>query len=441
MYVLYTALLLLAYPLLRCAAVFNKRLAENFALRRLMPDFSAARGRLHIWFHAASAGEYEQARAVAYEFRRLYKNVFLSFSFFSDSAYRAKKNDPLPDLFFALPFDFPWRMRALVKAMRPDALVIAKYDAWPNQVRAAVQAGVKVYLLSATLPEKSLRWRFPLKYLLRPVYTAMQTIFSIHAQHAARLRKISPKNVVVSGDTRFDAIALRLSADRSFAGQTKKLKVELSDLHVLVAGSTYPRSELMLAEYLGRRPRLSGKEIRAVIAPHHVTPERIAGLELKLRAQALRSLRFSDWLNRKWQRGKKPDFDVFVVDMLGVLPHLYALADVAYVGGGFEGSVHSVIEPVVAGVPVITGPAIANSAEAQELSAMGLLSVLPECNADALSAAVENLSQQRHKLSKELKAYFRQRMGVSRQIVHTMIDDLMANRKHTQVSARAISGL
>jgi 3-deoxy-D-manno-octulosonic-acid transferase len=97
------------------------------------------------------------------------------------------------------------------------------------------------------------------------------------------------------------------------------------------------------------------------------------------------------------------------------------------VGGGFKGSVHAVIEPVIAGVPVITGPAITNSAEAEELSVMGLLSILPDCNAGQLWDAVENLSRQRRELHKKLKAYFRQRVGVSRQIVHTVMDDILAN--------------
>lgn len=440
MYGSYTLLLLIVYPLLRFAALFHKRLAQNFLLRRSLPDFTRARGRLHVWFHAASAGEFEQARAVAQQLRRVHKDVFLSFSFFSDSAYQARKDDPLPDAFFALPFDFPWRMRALLSAMQPDALIIAKYDAWPNQVRVAVQAGVRVYLVSATLPAASLRWRFPLKFFLSPVYRAMHSIFSISAGHAQRLRKISPDNVVVAGDTRFDAIALRLAADRAHAGSVKALRAQWRGKPVLVAGSTYAESEQMLAECLGRRPRLSGKEIRAVIAPHRVDPQRIAGLEETLRAQGLQPVRFSDWLSNRTVRSTKARFDVLVVDTLGVLPHLYPLARVAYVGGGFKGSVHSVIEPVIAGVPVITGPAIANSAEAGELAAGGLLCVLPSADGGRLWDAVENLSMKRHELRKKLKKYFRQRVGVSRQIVHTVMDDILANQKRTQPSARSHTG-
>jgi len=427
MYLPYTLLLLLVYPLLRFVALFHSRLAENFALRSRVPDFSAARGKLHIWFHAASAGEFEQARAVAHELKRVDKNVFLSFSFFSDSAYRAKKNDPLPDRLFALPFDFPWRMRALLAAMQPAALIIAKYDAWPNQVRAAVRAGVKVYLVSATLPEKSLRWRFPLKFLLRPVYSAMRAVFSINTQHAERLKKISPHNIVVSGDTRFDAIALRLAADRTCASQVMKLKSQLRGRLVLVAGSTYFESEQMLIEYLGLRPRTLGKKLCAVIAPHQVQPQRIAEIEGLAKKHGLKSLRWSEWVKRGALRHKRTDFDVLLIDALGILPHLYPLAQVAYVGGGFRGSVHSVIEPVIAGVPVITGPAIHNSAEAEELSAMGLLSVLPALSAQKFGDAVENLARKKRGLRRKLKAYFRERVGASRQIVHTVMDDILTN--------------
>lgn len=427
MYLPYTLLLLLVYPLLRFIALFHSRLAENFALRSRVPDFSAARGKMHIWFHAASAGEFEQARAVAHELKRVDKNVFLSFSFFSDSAYRAKKNDPLPDRLFALPFDFPWRMRALLAAMQPAALIIAKYDAWPNQVRAAVRAGVKVYLVSATLPEKSLRWRFPLKFLLRPVYSAMRAVFSINTQHAERLKKISPHNIVVSGDTRFDAIALRLAADRTCASQVMKLKSQLRGRLVLVAGSTYFESEQMLIEYLGLRPRPLEKKLCAVIAPHQVQPQRIAEIEGLAKKHGLKSLRWSEWVKRGVLRHKRTDFDVLVIDALGILPHLYPLAQVAYVGGGFRGSVHSVIEPVIAGVPVITGPAIHNSAEAEELSAMGLLSVLPALSAQKFRDAVENLARKKRGLRRKLKAYFRERVGASRQIVHTVMDDILTN--------------
>ncbi len=416
---LYNVLLLIVYPLLWLVSRFHGRLRENFALRAQMPDFNAARGKRHIWFHAASAGEFEQVRAVALEMRKAYKNLFFSFSYFSDSAYRAKKNDNVPDLLFALPFDFPWRMKRLVRQMQPDALIIGKYDAWLNQTRQAQQAGVPVYLVSATLPAKSGRNKWPLKKLMHAVYAPMRKIFAINAEHAARFRKISSLNVEVAGDTRFDAIQARLKEAAARKKDIDSIKKICAGKTVLVAGSSYAASERMIVAYLAQKPRIVKRPVVAIIAPHHIREEKIVALEALCKNAALTVARFS-------QRGtshfvKNPD--VLIIDSLGLLPLLYPLADVAYVGGGFEGSVHSVIEATLAGAPPITGPHIANSAEALDLKALGLLQVMARPDAAEFGRLVENLCKSHNALSKKMRSFAGERLGVARRIMHTVMDD------------------
>lgn len=413
---LYSLLLYTTYPLLWVVSRFHARLRTNFDLRKSLPDFSAARGKRQIWFHASSAGEFEQVRALAIEMRKTNKDFFFSFSFFSDSAWRARKHDPVPDAFFALPFDFPGRMQRLVAAMKPDALVIGKYDAWPNQVKACFAAGVPVYLISATLPEKSSRHRFPLRSFMAGIYRPMRAIFAINSEHAERLKKISPHNVTVAGDTRFDAIAYRLKENARHAKAVLALKRQLGNRQVIVGGSTYATSEKLILEFVRGVNRSGKKEFAAIIAPHHVQPHRIAAIEQQCCESGL--------IPAKWSDAKRAQFDVLIVDALGVLPYLYDLATVAYVGGGFEGSVHSVIEAAIAGAPIITGPHLANSAEATELQILGLLARLEVPEAPAFKTAVENLCKTRAATSKQLKAYFRQRVGVSRRILHTVMDDL-----------------
>ncbi|MBN8222450.1 MAG: hypothetical protein J0L53_16125 [Spirochaetes bacterium] len=420
MIIAYNLLLCLTYPLLWLVARFHKRLGENFRLRAQWPDFSAARGKKHIWFHASSAGEFEQVRAVALEMRKKRKDLFFSFSYFSDSAYRAKKTDSIHDLFFALPFDFPWRMRRLVIAMQPDALIIGKYDAWPNQVMAAQRAGVPVYLVSATLPAKSARYKWPLKSLMHKVYAPMRQIFAINEEHAARLRMISRLNVSVGGDTRFDAIVARLGEAASRRAEVDRIKKIFAGKTVLVAGSTYAASEKMIAEYLGKSPRIAKKLVGAIVAPHHIRAEKIAALEAVCTKHNLSAVRFSQW--GKSGSAKKPD--VLIIDSLGLLPLLYPLADVAYVGGGFEGSVHSVIEATLAGAPTITGPHITNSAEAIDLQKLGLLQVMREPDAQRFGTLVENLCKTKTTLSKKMRKFAGERLGASRRIMHTVMDDI-----------------
>ena len=109
----YNLLLFLLYPLLWLASRLHGRLRQNFVLRENLPDFSAARDKKHIWFHAASAGEFEQVRALAIEMRKNNKDFYFSFSFFSDSAWRARKNDSVPDAFLRCRSIFPGACAAL----------------------------------------------------------------------------------------------------------------------------------------------------------------------------------------------------------------------------------------------------------------------------------------------------------------------------------------
>lgn len=413
---IYNLLLLFVYPLLWLASRFHSRLKMNFELRKTLPDFSAAQGKMHIWFHASSAGEFEQVRAVALAMRRKNPRLFFSFSYFSDSTYRTRKNDPVPDTLFALPFDFPWRMRKLVRAMRPAALIIGKYDAWPNHVLAAARAGVPVYLVSATLPAKSRRYRFPLRYFLRSVYAPMRQIFAVNGEHAERLKKISPQNVVVSGDTRFDAIAERLKENEDKKKQLSAIAAQLKGKSVIVAGSSYEASEDMLIGFFAAQRKLGGKPLRLILAPHHLKETNILRIAQKCADSGLRARRLT-------QPGKA-EWDVLVIDAFGLLAYLYPLADIAYIGGGFKGSVHSVIEAAIAGVPAVTGPAIANSAEALDLARAGILCVAQKADAHEFAGHVEYLWKNRHRLGASMALYFRQRLGVSGRIMHTVMDEL-----------------
>lgn len=412
----YNALLIAVYPLLWLASHLHQRLRFNFELRKSLPDFSAAHGKTHIWFHASSAGEFEQVRAVALAMRRKYPQLFFSFSYFSDSTFRTRKNDTVPNLLFALPFDFPWRMKSLVRSMQPAALIIGKYDAWPNQVLAAARAGVPVYLVSATLPAKSWRYRFPLRVFLRQVYAPMRQIFAVNAEHAERLRKISPLNVSVAGDTRFDAIAGRLKENSDKKKQLSAIAAGLKGGVVFVAGSTYAASENMLIAYAAGKKKVAAKSIRLILAPHHLKYENIFRILKTCRDASLRPVRLSEAGKKEW--------DVLVVDGFGLLAYLYPLADIAYIGGGFQGSVHSVIEAAIAGVPAITGPAIANSAEALDLAQRKILRVMQRPDADEFAGHVDYLWKNRKRIGAGMAQYFRQRLGVSGRIMHTVMDEL-----------------
>jgi 3-deoxy-D-manno-octulosonic-acid transferase len=110
--------------------------------------------------------------------------------------------------------------------------------------------------------------------------------------------------------------------------------------------------------------RASGVDARIIIAPHEPTPDHVA--------------RLLDWARRAGHRAARLDeaaqkgASVVVVDRVGVLGELYALADIAFVGGGFHAAgLHSVLEPAAFGTPVIFGPRNDNSRDAALLEQRG----------------------------------------------------------------------
>jgi 3-deoxy-D-manno-octulosonic-acid transferase len=150
---------------------------------------------------------------------------------------------------------------------------------------------------------------------------------------------------------------------------------------VLVAGSTWPADEALLAPAV-RTLRGAGHDVRLVIAPHEPTERQLAGLERTLAAEGIGATRLA-----AVEAGAAPG-DAVIVDRLGVLAELYAAASVAYVGGGFGRSgLHSVIEPAALGVPVAFGPAVGNAREALALADAG--GGVEVANGEALTRALD----------------------------------------------------
>jgi 3-deoxy-D-manno-octulosonic-acid transferase len=156
--------------------------------------------------------------------------------------------------------------------------------------------------------------------------------------------------ICVSGDTRFDQVFHRLE-------NPKALKSELMptpDDFVFIAGSTWPEDEKHL---LGALAKLKGQLLKVIIAPHETTPAHLEQLEQQIQELGLESLRYSN--AHHWPEGK-----ILIVDQVGILAELYTWSDLAFIGGSFKKQVHSVMEALAAGVPVMVGPFHKNNREA-----------------------------------------------------------------------------
>jgi 3-deoxy-D-manno-octulosonic-acid transferase len=382
-----------AWPLARLAAVPGTKLQRALDGRRAAAGALAAwaasgrdAGRPLVWFHAASVGEGRQAEAVIRLLAEARPDWQLAFTHTSASAEALARGLPV-DVAGYVPADTVADTAAALDALRPDAIVFAAHDLWPELVLQARCRGARIGLISATLSPTSSRQGPAARALLGPAYAALDTVGAIDPADAQRLVTLGcrPEVVTVTGDTRHDSAAARVRRIDRRAPVQRALTEGGAAL--LVAGSTWESDErVLLPAVADARTALP---LRFVIAPHEPSAPHLESLEVRLVADldGPAVLHFTA-LERLVRDGLPvPAWDVCVVDRVGVLAELYAAATLAFVGGGFHGAgLHSVIEPAALGVPVLFGPRWQSSRDARLLlDAGGATSV---ADAGALAAAV-----------------------------------------------------
>lgn len=319
------------------------------------------RERPLLWMHAPSVGEGLMARPILGLLRARHPLTQLAYTFFSPSAEEFSRTLDV-DFREYLPFDTAADAVAALDALQPRALVFSKLDVWPELVRQAAARGVRLGLISASLPAESLRRSRLGALLLRDAYAALDAVGAVDEDTAVRLIDLGarPDVVVVTGDTRYDQVWQRAQNVDRETGLVPRLA---SDRPTLVAGSTWPADERHLLDAFVR-VRRRAPSARMILAPHEVTAAHLDPLMSWASAERLRLARVDDL--------DAAEADVILVDRYGVLGDLYALAHIAFVGGGFhDAGLHSVLEPAAFGAPVLFGPRHTRSRDALELLKRG----------------------------------------------------------------------
>jgi 3-deoxy-D-manno-octulosonic-acid transferase len=321
----------------------------------------ASRDRAHplVWFHAPSVGEGLQALPVIDLVRSRRPDAQIAYTFYSPSAEAFARTLPA-DFVDYLPFDtFPDADR-IIAALSPSALVFSKLDIWPALTERAAAAGVPVGVISATLPESSGRRGVFARAVLGDAYRSIERVGAIDEKDAERLREqgVRGDRIGVTGDTRYDQVWSR--ARRPTPTLVKSLH---SARPTLVAGSTWPTDEEHLLP-AWTRIREKIPDARLIIAPHEASDSHLGSIEAWARRAGLTSARID--------AREALDADIVLVDRYGILGDMYAIADVAYVGGGFQSAgLHSVLEPAAFGAPVLFGPRNERSRDAGRLVEAG----------------------------------------------------------------------
>jgi len=399
------------------AALFIPKMRAAVAGRRgwkaRWDALAAALDSRPVWFHVASVGEFEQARPVISALERDHPDVPVMITFSSPSGYHFARRRETPGqgsirFIDYLPFDLPGAMRRCVATANPRVLVTVKFDLWPNHIWETDARDIPIVLIDATLSPSSGRLRFPARWIYRDVYARIARILAISTDDAARFAAAVPSHgsISVTGDTRFDRVMERWNRRAS-------TPVDIPDdgVPTVIAGSTWPADEAHLLPALTKLLH-SPAHPRVVVVPHepvaaHVEPLRRWAAET---GEPFRVM--SERSGETAERTREPR--IIIMDVVGVLAEAYRHARVAFVGGAFSTGVHSVIEPAIAGIPVVFGPRHDNSFEAMQLIARG--AAVSARNADEIHAALAGfLTDDAHRDSAgaAARAYVESQLGAT----------------------------
>lgn len=354
------------YLLLRIGSFLNPKIKKGIKDRkRLFEDLilsliSLDNKKKLIWFHSSSMGEFEQAKPIIEKIKAS-KDVNVLATFFSPSGYENSKNYPHADIISYMPFDTSEEAKRFIKTVQPDLAVMMRYDIWPNFIWQLKAHNIPCLLVDATMRKNSSRKILFSKSFHKALYKDITRILTVSKDDLVNFKDFSiPDTKLRSvGDTRFDRVY-----QKSQAAKEKKLFKEnfLEGKKVFVTGSSWESDEEVYLPAILKLMKYE-PELLLILVPHEPTIQRLEKLENYFSGKTS-TIRFSYLNNYNNEK-------IIIVDSIGILLTLYYYADIAYVGGSFKQGIHNVLEPAVYGIPVIFGPKIENSQEAQKLVKLG----------------------------------------------------------------------
>ena len=312
-------------------------------------------GKEIIWFHCASLGEFEQGKPLMEKIKQTDSNISILVTFFSPSGFENRKNDPVADLITYLPADTPRNAKKFIQIVNPKKVFFIKYEFWYHYMNQLAENNIPFYYVSAIFRKNQYFFQNYGKWFLNHLkkcscfFVQNETSKNLLLQHGI-------SNVLVAGDTRFDRVY-------AIAQQQNELDFMVSfknEKKLLVAGSTWAPDEKLLFNLF----KNIHSTYKLVIAPHLVEKNHI------IKIKNLFS-HFSVICYSEIEEKDISNYDVFIIDTIGILKKIYQYADISYIGGAFKTGLHNILEAAVYEKPVFFGPHYQKFNEAVEMVKLG----------------------------------------------------------------------
>lgn len=299
-----------------------------------------------IWVHAVSVGEVLAVGGLVERMRRAFPQHRVLISTTTDTGQELARKRFGEDNVFYFPMDFAFAIRPYLQALRPELVVLAETEFWPNFLRLAHESGARIAVVNGRISDRSWPRYRRFRWALRRMLQHVDLFLAQTSEDRARLQSIGAdeERVQVTGNLKFD---VSLPAPPPIVDSLGRSLAAEGAGPVLVCGSTVEDEEPPLLKAF-ENLRVGHPRAVMILAPRH--PERFDDVAILLGQMNIPTFRRSQW------QGEPLAGKVLLVDTIGELAALYALADVAFVGGSLvpRGG-HNIIEPAQHGVAVVTG--------------------------------------------------------------------------------------
>jgi len=299
-----------------------------------------------IWIHAVSLGEVLAVSGLVERMQSAFPRHRIVVSTTTDTGQDQARKRFGEESVFYFPMDFAFAIRPYLRALRPELLVLAETEFWPNFLRLVRASGARIAVVNARISNRSWPRYQRFRWLLRKMLAQVDLFLAQTEEDRERLISMGarPERVQVAGNLKFD---VTLPSPPPIVGSLRRsLRAEGAG-PVLVCGSTVDDEEPVLLKAF-ENLRVAHPRAVMILAPRH--PERFDKVAILVQQLGIALHRRSRWQGEPLAGG------VLVVDTIGELAALYGLADVAFVGGSLvpRGG-HNIIEPAQHGVAIVTG--------------------------------------------------------------------------------------
>jgi 3-deoxy-D-manno-octulosonic-acid transferase len=406
----------------RLASIFNPKIKEGFEGRKNIfknlstSNLSLIKGK-KVLIHSSSLGEFQQAIPLIEELKA--KNYTIFCSFFSPSGYDHSKIPFSGIVKTYLPFDTISNSRKFLDLIRPEIIILMRYDLWFNLLYEAKKRNIKLVIANARFDHKDKFWNWRITSSFKKVmYKMIDKIFVIDDEdelyYRYKLKKFKGE-VIRVGDSKYERV---FNLFKDIKDEKPLPEKVILNKKVFVIGSSWKDDEEILLPAIDKALE-NGVPLLTALVPHEPKETKISAIEknIKDKYKNIKAIRLS-------QIDKYNAENLLIIDSIGLLIKLYSISYVSYVGGGFRTGLHNILEPVIFNQPVFFSNIAKNSDEDEVLLETGC-GILVENKLQFYKEFKKILTDEtyRNQIAERCRKVFENTLGTANRIINNITQD------------------